>query len=110
MAMKEDREAAPELFIIIDAKTELGKLNKLSHDVEENLKKVYRCLCKKPRNCDTFPELVRAGVIASTWAYSKNQYPREYVCLWCGEKWQIKDLQKNQWHCPRSCNLPTENE
>ena len=111
MVMKENREAAPEIYIIIDAKTELEKLNQLSPEIEKSLKKVYCCLVKKPRNLDTFPELLRAGVMASTWVHSRNEYPREYVCLWCGEKWPIKDRQKrNQWHCPKSCNVHTEDK
>lgn len=110
MPMKGNREAAPEIFIIIEAKIDLKKLNKLSPDVEKSLKEVYRRLVKRPRNCDTYPELVRAGVAAPNWAFSKNPYPREYVCLWCEEKWQIKNIQKNQWYCPNSCNLPTESE
>ena len=104
--MKDDRESAPSLYILLDAREKLKEFSELSSEVELSLKRTFQLLVKKPRNYARYPEIVRAGLTSETWELgSEHPYPRIYCCLWCKGKWTISNSdEENQWVCPNSCN------
>ncbi|MCA6589988.1 MAG: hypothetical protein ACK6CP_02550 [Pseudanabaena sp.] len=108
--MKNDRESAPAfLYALPDLREKLKELQELSTEVELNLKKTFQILVTKPNSYNGYPEIIRSGVASPTWReYSEHPYPREYICLWCKEKWTIRNSDiKHQSNCPNSCNVNT---
>lgn len=105
--MKENQDAAPILYALLDFRDKLKEFNELTPEVESSLKKIFQLLVKKPRNYDRYTEMIRAGADSMTWELgSENPYPRRYRCLWCKEEWKVKNSDtKNQCNCPNSCNV-----
>lgn len=105
--IKDNRDAAPTLYALLDFREKLKEYSELTPEVDLSLKKTFQLLVKKPRNYDRYTEMLRAGTDSSTWRLgSENPYPRKYLCLWCKEEWEIKNREtQNQCNCPNSCNV-----